>query len=177
MTKGKGGRKSKYHTHVEPRLKEIEAWARNGLTDEQIAKNLGVAYSTFRKYKDEYPAFSAALKKGKEVVDIEVENALLKRALGYEYEEVKTLIEEVDGKRKKKIEKTTKHVPADVSAAIFWLRNRKGFVWSNRDAIEAKRIEAEIEKLKAETEKLKNETVGAEPLKITIVDEWSNDDE
>ena len=177
MTKGKGGRKSKYHTHVEPRLKEIEAWARNGLTDEQIAKNLGVAYSTFRKYKDEYPAFSSALKKGKEVVDIEVENALLKRALGYEYEEVKTLIEEVDGKRKKKIEKTTKHVPADVSAAIFWLRNRKGFVWSNRDAIEAKRIEAEIEKLKAETEKLKNETVGAEPPKITIVDEWSNDDE
>lgn len=177
MKKGKGGRKSKYHTHVEPRLKEIEAWARDGLTDEQIAKNLGVAYSTFRKYKDEYPAFSSALKKGKEVVDIEVENALLKRALGYEYEEVKTLIEEVDGKRKKKIEKTVKHVPADVSAAIFWLRNRKGFVWSNRDAIEAKRIEAEIEKLKAETEKLKNETTGAEPPKITIIDEWSNDDE
>ena len=177
MTKGKGGRKSKYHTHVEPRLKEIEAWARNGLTEEQIAKNLGVAYSTFRKYKDEYPAFSSALKKGKEVVDIEVENALLKRALGYEYEEVKTLIEEVDGKRKKKIEKTTKHVPADVSAAIFWLRNRKGFVWSNRDAIEAKRIEAEIEKLKAETEKLKNETVGAEPPNITIIDEWSNENE
>jgi len=177
MTKGKGGRKSKYHTHVEPRLKEIEAWARDGLTEEQIAKNLGVAYSTFRKYKDEYPAFSSALKKGKEVVDIEVENALLKRALGYEYEEVKTFIEEVDGKRKKKIEKTIKHVPADVSAAIFWLRNRKGFVWSNRDAIEAKRIEAEIDKLKAETEKLKNETVGAEPPKITIVDEWTDNDD
>jgi len=177
MSKNKGGRKSKYHTHVEPRLKEIEAWARDGLTEEQIAKNLGVAYSTFRKYKDEYPAFSSALKKGKEVVDIEVENALLKRALGYEYEEVKTFIEEVDGKRKKKIEKTIKHVPADVSAAIFWLRNRKGFVWSNRDAIEAKRIEAEIDKLKAETEKLKNETVGAEPPKITIVDEWTDNDD
>jgi len=177
MSKNKGGRKSKYQTHVEPRLKEIEAWARNGLTDEQIAKNLGVAYSTFRKYKDEYPAFSAALKKGKEVVDIEVENALLKRALGYEYEEVKTLVEEVDGKKKKKVEKIIKHVPADVSAGIFWLRNRKGLVWSNRDAIEAKRIEAEIAKLKAETEKLKNETVGEEPPKITIIDEWADNDE
>lgn len=177
MTKGKGGRKSKYHTHIEPRLKEIEAWARDGLTDEQIAKNLGVAYSTFRKYKDEYPAFSAALKKGKEVVDIEVENALLKRALGYEYEEVKTYIEEVDGKKKKRVEKTVKHVPADVSAAIFWLRNRKGFVWSNRDAIETKRIETEIAKMKAETEKLLKENSGAEPPKITIVDEWSNDNE
>src|SRR5690606_25674624 len=102
----------------------------------------------------------------KEVVDIEVENALLKRALGYEYEEVKTLIEEVDGKKKKKIEKTIKHVPADVSAAIFWLRNRKGLVWSNRDAVETKRIEAEMAKLKAETEKLRNEAAGVDPPKI-----------
>mgnify|MGYP001370478330 CR=1 FL=1 len=177
MSKNKSDRKSKYYTHVKPRLKEIEAWARNGLTDEQIAKNLGIAYSTFRKYRDEHSALSASLKKGKEVVDIEVENALLKRALGYDYEEIKTLIEEVDGKKKKKVEKVTRHVPADVSAGIFWLRNRKGFVWSNRDAIEAKRIEAEIEKLKAETEKLKNENSGAEPPKITIVDEWSSDNE
>jgi|SRR5690625_1767749 len=177
MSKNRVGRKSKYHTHVEPRLTEVEAWARDGLTDEQIAKNLGIAYSTFRKYRDEHSALSASLKKGKEVVDIEVENALLKRALGYEYEEVKTLIEEVDGKKKKKVEKVIKHVPADVSAGIFWLRNRKGLVWSNRDAVEAKRIEAEIAKLKAETEKLKNETTGAEPPKITIIDEWSNDDE
>src|SRR5690625_4736703 len=141
MSRKKGGRRSKYYTHVEPRLMEVEAWARDGLTDEQIAKNLNVGVSTFHKYKNEFVELVESLKKGKEVIDIEVENALLKRAIGYEYEEVKTLIEEVDGKKKKKVEKTTKHVPADVSAGIFWLRNRKGLVWSNRDAIETKRIE------------------------------------
>ncbi|MFW5649297.1 MAG: transposase [Candidatus Alkaliphilus sp. MAG34] len=150
-------RLTKYDTHVEPRLIEIEGWARDGLIDEQIAKNLGIAYSTFREYKNKHPALSAALKKGKEVVDRLVENALLKRALGYEYEEVKTLIEEVDGKKKKKIEKTKKHFPADVSAGIFWLRNRKGKVWSNREQIDADKIKADIEYTKEKTKLLKGE--------------------
>ncbi|WP_313890761.1 transposase [Psychrobacillus sp.] len=87
--KNKGGRKSKYETHVEIRLFEIECWARDGLIDEQIANNLGVAYSTFREYVKEYSALSTALKRGKEIIDYEVENALLKRALGYEYREKK----------------------------------------------------------------------------------------
>ena len=175
MSKRKQG---KYHEWLTKEgLLKLESWARDGLTNEQIAKNIGITRKTLQEWINKYSDISNALKKGKEVVDIEVENALLKRALGYEYEEVKTLIEEVDGKKKKKIEKTIKHVPADVSAAIFWLRNRKGLVWSNRDAVETKRIEAEMAKLKAETEKLKNETAGAEPPKITIIDEWGNDNE
>ena len=175
MSKRKQG---KYHEWLTKEgLLKLESWARDGLTNEQIAKNIGVTRKTLQEWIKKYSDISNALKKGKEVVDIEVENALLKRALGYEYEEVKTYIEEVDGKKKKRVEKTVKHVPADVSAAIFWLRNRKGFVWSNRDAIEAKRIEAEIAKLKAETEKLLKENSGAEPPKITIVDEWSSENE
>lgn len=66
---------------------KIEGWARDGLTDKQIAQNIGVAYSTFRVWVKKFPALSAALKKGKEVVDRQVENALLKRALGYEFTE------------------------------------------------------------------------------------------
>lgn len=81
--------KGKYQEWLEPeKLILIEGWARDGLTDEQIAANMGVAYSTLRVWKDRYPALSAALKKGKEVVDRQVENALLKRALGYSYVEV-----------------------------------------------------------------------------------------
>lgn len=89
MKKNRGGRKSKYETHVESRLFEVECWARDGLIDEQIANNLGVAYSTFKVYKEKFSALSAALKRGKEIIDFEVENALLKRALGYEYSERK----------------------------------------------------------------------------------------
>ena len=57
----------------------IEGWARDGLTDEQIAGNMGVSRSTLNSWKDRYPDILDALKKGKEIVDRQVENALLKR--------------------------------------------------------------------------------------------------
>ena len=108
--------KSKYETNVLPKLFLIECWARDGLTDEQIAKNLGVAYSSFRKYRDNNVALSAALKKGKEVIDCEVENALLKRAMGYSYTE--TTSERINNEMvvTKKVEK---EVQPDTTALIF----------------------------------------------------------
>ena len=57
----------------------LEGWARDGLTDEQIAKNMGISRSTLSDWKKKYSDISDILKKGKEVVDREVENALLKR--------------------------------------------------------------------------------------------------
>lgn len=82
-------RRGKYYTHVEPKLLLVEAWARDGTIDRDIAKKLGVAYSTFREYVKQHSALSAVLKRGKEVADVEVENALFNRALGYEYTERK----------------------------------------------------------------------------------------
>lgn len=90
VNKNRSGAKGKYVEWLTTEgLLKIEGWARDGLTDEQIAKNMGVAYSTLRTWRDKFSALSAALKRGKEVVDREVENALLKRALGYEYTEKK----------------------------------------------------------------------------------------
>lgn len=132
--------KGKYYTHVEPKLLLIEAWARDGLIDEDIAKKLGVAYSTFRDYRDKHQALSAALKRGKEVADVEVENALFKRAIGYQYDEVtKETMEDprtgitvmVETKR------VTKEVQPDVTAQIFWLKNRKPAEWRDRQEIDA----------------------------------------
>lgn len=73
---------------TEDKLLLLEDWARLGLTDEQIAQNVGISRSTLSDWKKRFPAISDTLKKGKEVVDIQVENALLKRALGYEVIEV-----------------------------------------------------------------------------------------
>lgn len=129
MSKKRKVRRSKYYTHVEPRLVEVEGWARDGLIDKQIAKNLGVAYSTFRKYRDEHTALSASLKKGKEVIDREVENALIKRALGYQYEEVTY----EKGKATKRV---IKEVQPDTTAQIFWLKNRKPADWRDKRDIE-----------------------------------------
>lgn len=127
--------KSKYETHVKDKLVLVEGWARNGLTDEQIAKNLGVAYSTLKEYKKKYPAFLAALKKGKEVIDFEVENALLKRALGYRYKEITKEFSEATGKLEvtKEVEK---EVAPDTTAQIFWLKNRKPQEWRDKQDIE-----------------------------------------
>lgn len=125
--------KSKWETHVKDKLVLVEGWARNGLTDEQIAHNLGIAYSTFRDYRDKHSALSSALKKGKEVVDLEVESALLKRALGYTYTE-ETTEQLPNGGIKTKT--TTKHIPGDTTAQIFWLKNRKPNEWRDKKNVE-----------------------------------------
>ena len=133
----KGGRKGKYHDWItEEGLLKIEGWARDGLTDEQIAHNIGISRTTLYDWKNKYPDISNALKRGKEVIDRQVENALLKRALGYEYEEVKQIIEKDEkGRDRKRIEKTIKHVIPDTTAQIFWLKNRKPDVWRDRHEV------------------------------------------
>lgn len=96
--------KGKYQEWLEPDgLILLEGWARDGLTIEQIAHNMGVADSTLRKWKGEHEAISAALKKGKEVVDFEVENALLKAAM-----------------------------EGNTTAQIFWLKNRRPDRWREK---------------------------------------------
>lgn len=95
---------------TEDGLTLLEGWARDGLTDEQIAHNMGVAYSTFRVWKDKFPAISAALKTSKEIVDYEVENALLQAAK--------------DG---------------NTTAQIFWLKNRKPEKWRDKPVVDADR--------------------------------------
>lgn len=76
--------KGKYQEWLTPDgITRLEAWARDGLTDEQLAAKIGITAATLYDWKNKYPEISEALKRGKEVVDIEVENALLKRALGY----------------------------------------------------------------------------------------------
>ena len=68
--------------HSKIQLEKLEGWARDGLTDEQIAKNIGIKRPTLYAWKKDSSDIADALKRGKEVVDVEVENALLKKAIG-----------------------------------------------------------------------------------------------
>ena len=151
--------KGKYADWLTPEgLLKIEGWARDGLTDEQIAQNMGIAYSTLRSWRDKFSAISAVLKKGKEVVDRQVENALLKRALGYEYEEVK---EKFEGNVMTERTVTKKEVIPDVTAQIFWLKNRKREVWADRQNIEISQpIDDSIKEMEAYFEQLKESGSG-----------------
>ncbi|BAK99050.1 hypothetical protein OBV_18520 [Oscillibacter valericigenes Sjm18-20] len=110
----------------------LEGWARDGLTDEQIAANCGITVSTLHVWKDKYSEISEALKRGKEVVDSQVENALLKRALRYQYDEVtrEKVEDPVTGFSCLSItKKVTKEVQPDTTAQIFWLKNRRPDKW------------------------------------------------
>lgn len=95
--------KSKYETHVAPRLEEIKDWCRNGATDEDIYVRLGISKDSFYEYKKKYSDFSDALKETKEIVDSQVENALLKNALN-----------------------------GNITAQIFWLKNRRPDKWREK---------------------------------------------
>ena len=90
----------------------LEGWARDGLTDETIADKCGISTSTLYDWKKKHLEISEALKKGKEIGDFEVENALLNEALS-----------------------------GNVTAQIFWLKNRRTDKW--RDKPEGRRLDME----------------------------------
>ena len=87
----------------EENLALLEGWARDGLTDEQIAHNVGITAKTLYEWKNKHRAICDALKKGKEVVDYQVESALLNKALN-----------------------------GDTTAQIFWLKNRRPDKWRDK---------------------------------------------
>lgn len=118
---------------TEEGLIKIEGWARDGLTDEQIAENIGIKRPTLYDWKKKYSDISDALKRGKQVIDRKVENALLKRALGYEYTEVTKELTESGMTVTKEVIK--QQVP-DTTAQIFWLKNRKPKEWRDRKETE-----------------------------------------
>lgn len=122
-------RPNRYEELVEEGLLiRVEGWARDGLTNEQIAENIGINVSTLYEWKKKYQELNDSLKSGKEIIDRHVENALLKRALGYEYDEEHEIITP-DGTTYKTIKK---QVQPDTTAQIYWLKNRKPDVWRDR---------------------------------------------
>lgn len=86
-------------------LTVLSGWARDGLTDEQIAHNMGISAKTLYEWKNKYGEICETLKKGKQVVDYAVENALLNKALS-----------------------------GDTTAMIFWLKNRRPDKWRDKPA-------------------------------------------
>ena len=153
--------KGKYHEWLqEDNLIRIESWARMGLTDEQISRNMGISSVTLYEWMKKYPNISKSIKKGKAPVDFEVENALFKRAIGFQYEEVETIEEEVDGTFRTRVKRTQKTALPDTSAMIFWLKNRKPNEWRKLNTVVEAKLKAETEKLLKEAESLSNESTG-----------------
>ena len=128
--------KGKYEYWVTPEgLLKIEGWARDGLTDEQIANNIGITAKTLYEWKKRFGDICESLKRGKDVIDRQVENSLLKRALGYKYTEItREAVKDPDsGEVEMRVTKeVTKTVVPDTTAQIFWLKNRKPDKWRDK---------------------------------------------
>ena len=116
---------------VKEKLLLVEKWARDGLSEEQIAKNLGISCSTLNNYKVNHVEIIQALKRGKVVLITEVENALIKKALGFEYIETKVSRRKDGGVVTESVEKTTKYSPPDTGACALVLKNKDKEHWSD----------------------------------------------
>lgn len=119
----------------------LEGWAREGLTNEQIALKMGITAKTLYEWQNKYGEICEAIKKGKAPVDMEVENALLKRARGYSYDETtveyglsETEVDENGNPKRyiKNVKVVKKEVLPDVGAIAFWLKNRRPDRWRDR---------------------------------------------
>ena len=104
-------------------LKMIEYLRRDGVKDEEIRKRLNISKRKFSKLKHEKPELFLP-----DITSYQVEDALLKRALGFSYSEVR----EVEKSSGTEVTTTYKEVPPDVSAATIWLKSRKGEVWNEK---------------------------------------------
>lgn len=156
--RGGGMAKPKYEKWLEPEnLTLLEGWARDGLTDEQIAKNMGIATSTLYEYKKKVKGISEALKKNKEIADYEVENALYKKCIGYWVKEdrafkCKEVFYDDEGRRCEKEElKTVQvdvYVQPDTTAQLAWLNNRRRDRWrrnAGKEVLDEKKFEHDKE--------------------------------
>lgn len=137
-------KKGKYQEWLtEDGLLKLAAWARDGLTKEQLAHNCGCSLSTFKDWCNKYPAISAAVSRAREVTDIIVENSAYKSANGYTVRLSKTYKlkrVEFDPNTGRKVAEQEYlqegfeevHIPANVQAQQWWLKNRKPEVWRDK---------------------------------------------
>lgn len=113
-------------------LTVLSTWAKLGITDKDIADNMGINVKTLYDWKNKYCNISNALKIAKNYADAIIENALYKRACGYTYNEIKKeTIQDAEGKilQVNKVTTITKEVAPDVTAQIYWLKNRQPDRW------------------------------------------------
>lgn len=177
--------KGKYEEWLtEDNLLLLRGWKRNGLTNEQIAHNIGITVKTLYEWCNKYSDFSDALKKGKEVVDLEVENALYKSAVGYTVKVMKPI------KLKKEKQKAGEgkiveeyieyieeeiHIPASNTAQIFWLKNRASERWRDKPVENVEKYEDDG--LKAALENTVDETMNDDSFLIESAQETEASEE
>jgi len=144
--KGKStGRQVRYESAVKPNLELITAWRRDGLTEYEICKRLGIAVSTFAYYKKDHLELMEAIKIGKADAAFKVENSLYKRANGYNFTETteeplynasgSPILDDYGKPIIRVTKRVTKNIAADVGAIAFYLKNVKAEKWKDKHEV------------------------------------------
>lgn len=149
MARKKTGRKSKYDAYVKPHLQDIKEWVQT-MDEEQIARRLGIAASTWYEYKNKHPELAEAIKAGRQDLISEVKSALKMRAKGFEYQEKKTYIKVGDKGADTYEEVTTKYAPPDVGACNSILQNLDPEWRRDKAVYELRKRELELKQKLAE---------------------------
>lgn len=145
------GRKGKYETYVKPHFEKIEKWLNGGASEAQVAEALGISYASFNNYKRDYKELREICEKPRVGVVLELRSALVKRALGYEYEEKKQYItKDAEGKQKVHTEIMTKQALPDTTAIFGALNLYDPEYVKDKKAHELKEQELELRKQMAE---------------------------
>jgi hypothetical protein len=126
-----GGRPNKFKPEY---IEQVRKLCQFGQTDPELADFFGVHLQTINNWKRKYPEFLYALKTGKEVADQRVDRSLYQRAVGYNYETCKIFMPA--GHTKPVYAPYTEHVPPDVTAGIYWTKNRMPDRWRDQQLIE-----------------------------------------
>ena len=146
------GRPNLYKERILPNLDKIKDMIQEGMTETDIARHFGITHQTFSEYKKLYPDFRDTIESFHFRNIEKVKNALLKRALGFEYEETKTYIKvDSKGNENRYTEKTKKYYPPDATALAMYLRNYDKS-WRDKDNFEYefKKMELELKQRLAE---------------------------
>lgn len=144
------GRKSKYESHVQPRLEEIKEWY-GFMSEGDIANELGITEGTFSRYKQSHPELAKALMEGRKTLVADLKLTLKKKAKGFHYTETKKIMREVGGVETKVVEKYEKYCPPDTGAIHLLLKNLDDD-WRNDDkpTMELKKQKLELDRQKHE---------------------------
>lgn len=141
------GNKSKYDSHVKPYLDDVTEWA-NIMTERQMAKKLGIAYSTWCAYKNDHMELSEALKKGRQNLCADLKSVLIERAKGFQYTDRKIIKENGEVKRE---EVYVKSALPDVASIQILLKNYDENWADNPQVLELKKKELEIRERQVES--------------------------
>ena len=164
---------------TEDGLNLIRSWSRDTFSKKEIADRMGITPATLNSWCEKYEEIDEAIKTTKELIDYQVENAVLKAALGYKTKEIKVTVGKkmINGEMVEMLKETTvKEVPPNINAAIFWLNNRKFDDWKrNRDKVVE--VDPEDQQVTITIQRGNKSKIDLSDDKITVSDDYDEDED